>query len=229
MKPTIKPSILTAVALTLLAAGSTSANAEHSYRFHDKGAIASFESVDTTGCIVTGVFVQGSESYERIHPDPATSLYSVANVVISVFNQCTGLPLLEASGVAQIDDPEADDEFLVGVNLKQARLMIVTLPMVDALTNEGITVRVDLTWEESGQRVNDADFTRQRETSGMLFLSHFKGDYRPAVATGTVTATGTRNYTPPGNLTPQPSIEAQITKATQHDITVTPSSTQPGQ
>jgi hypothetical protein len=159
-------------------ASQVSAGAQHfRFQIRDRAANASFSSVDPSGCVETFVFVFGSNETVKDGPgSPATGPLAV--VQLSQFDFCNNT-LGEFFGITQ------DAAFEVSRQLDQAHLKAAIPGFVDETGVEAPAV-VDLTWTGAGELFSQTD--RQRvKFPGAMLTQWFKGTFRPAQISGTVT------------------------------------------
>ena len=125
----------------------------------------------------TFVFVFGSNETVKDAPGSPSS-GPLAVVQLSQFDFCNNT-LGEFFGIAE------DAEFEVSRQLEQAHLKAAVPGFVDETGVETPAV-VDLTWTGAGELFNQTD--RQRvKFPGSMLTQWFKGTFRPAQVSGTVT------------------------------------------
>jgi hypothetical protein len=186
------------------AASRVSARAASHLRFQikDRAANASFSSVDPSGCVETFVFVFGSNETMKEGPGkPSTGPLAV--VQLSQFDFCNNT-LGEFFGIAE------DAAFEVNRKLDQAHLKAIVPGFLDEAGVEAPAV-VDLTWTGAGELISETDRSRVKFPGSML-TQWFKGTFRPAQVSGTVTV-GKQN------LATDP-VDALIIRATQGSLEV---------
>lgn len=187
---------------TTAPAERVSAMAANHFRFQikDHAANASFSSVDPSGCVETFVFVFGSNETVKEGPGkPRTGPLAV--VQLSQFDFCNNT-LGEFFGIAE------DAAFEVSRKLDQAHLKATVPGFVDETGVEAPAV-VDLTWTGAGDLFSETDRSRLKLPGSML-TQYFKGTFRPAQISGTVTL-GKQN------LATDP-VDALIIRATQGSL-----------
>jgi hypothetical protein len=172
------PSGLGAEAPSAAAArGSTRAASHLRFQIKDRAANASFISVDPSGCVETFVFVFGSSETVKQGPGkPATGPLAV--VQLSQYDFCNNT-LGEYFGFAE------DATFEVSRKLDQAHLKATVPGFLDETGVEAPAV-VDLTWTGAGELFSQTDRTRVKFPGSML-TQWFKGTFRPAQVSGSVT------------------------------------------
>jgi hypothetical protein len=172
------------------------------FQIKDRAANASFSSLDQSGCVETFVFVFGSNETVKQGPGaPATGPLAV--VQLSQFDFCNNT-LGEYFGIVE------DAAFEVSRKLDQAHLKATVPGFLDETGAEAPAV-VDLTWTGAGELFSETDRTRLKFPGSML-TQWFKGTFRPAQVTGTVTV-GKQN------LAADP-VDALIIRATQGSFEV---------
>jgi hypothetical protein len=187
---------------TTAPASRVSAGAANHLRFQirDRAANASFSSVDPSGCVETFVFVFGSNETVKEGPGkPGTGPLAV--VQLSQFDFCHNT-LGEFFGIAE------DAAFEVSRKLDQAHLKATIPGFLDETGVEAPAV-VDLTWTAAGELFSQTDRSRVKFPGSML-TQWFKGTFRPAQISGTVTI-GKQN------LATEP-VDALIIRATQGSL-----------
>ena len=189
---------------TTAPAARVSARAANRLRFQikDRAANASFSSVDASGCVETFVFVFGSNETVKEGPGkPSTG--PLAFVQLSQFDFCNNT-LGEFFGFAE------DAAFEVSRKLDQAHLKATVPGFLDETGVEAPAV-VDLTWTGAGDLFSQTDRSRVKFPGSML-TQWFKGTFRAAQVSGTVTV-GKQN------LATDP-VDALIIRATQGSLEV---------
>ena len=165
-------------AATPASAARVSARAAH-FRFQikDRAANASFSRVDPSGCVETFVFVFGSNETTKQGPGkPSTG--PLAFVQLSQMDFCNNT-IGEFFGFAE------DAAFEVSTKLDQAHLKATVPGFLDETGVEAPAV-VDLTWTGAGELFSQTDRSRVKFPGSML-TQWFKGTFRPAQVSGTVT------------------------------------------
>ena len=160
-------------------AARVSARAASHFRFQikDRAANASFSSVDPSGCVETFVFVFGSNETTKEGPGkPNTGPLAV--VQLSQMDFCNNT-IGEFFGFAE------DVAFEVSTKLDQAHLKATVPGFLDETGVEAPAV-VDLTWTGAGELFSQTDRSRIKFPGSML-TQWFKGTFRPAQISGTVT------------------------------------------
>jgi hypothetical protein len=189
---------------TTAPASRVTAQAANHLRFQikDRAANASFSSVDPSGCVETFVFIFGSNETVKEGPGkPSTGPLAV--VQLSQVDFCNNT-LGEFFGIAE------DAAFEVSRKLDQAHLKATVPGFLDETGVEAPAV-VDLTWTGAGELFSETDRLRVKFPGSML-TQWFKGTFRPAQVSGTVTV-GKQN------LATDP-LDALIIRATQGSFEV---------
>jgi hypothetical protein len=187
---------------TAVPASRATARAANLLRFQikDRAANASFSSVDPSGCVETFVFVFGSNETVKEGPGkPSTG--PLAFVQLTQFDFCNNT-LGEFFGFAE------DAVFEVSRKLDQAHLKATVPGFLDETGVEAPAV-VDLTWTGAGELFSQTDRSRVKFPGSML-TQWFKGTFRPAQVSGTVTV-GKQNL---ANVP----VDALIIRATQGSL-----------
>lgn len=189
MKTTIK--LLAVLALLAAAFGqhtTVSAGGGGSFNFRGPSALASFSSVDPSGCISTSVFVIASDAVLQDTPGQPTEA-TFASVSVFQYDACTGISLLDASGSTSLAEPD----FLVGTKLKSATLN-TTVRLFDYLSGESFDVSISLNWSASGPLTSQIS-TSHFHSSACIINTRSVGTLRSAVVSGNI-SNGRTNFTP---------------------------------
>ena len=101
--------------------------------------------------------------------------------------------------------------FAMASDLSTAHLTANIL-VVDDVNSRMVTVPVDLSWQANGDKVHGAGSLVNRER-GYVSVSTFNGEWRDAIATGTIEYYGE-------NMIPYPSMAAQIQNVKSGSLTV---------
>ena len=172
------------------------------YQIKDRAANASFSSLDPSGCVETFLFVFGADETVKQGPGkPATGPLAV--VRLSQYDFCNNT-VGEFFGFAE------DASFEVSRKLDQARLQ-ATVPGFFDETGVDAAAVVDLTWTGAGELFSETARSRVKFPGSML-TQWFKGTFRPAQVSGSVTV-GKKN------LAADP-VDALIIRATQSSFEV---------
>lgn len=152
---------------------------------------SSFITVDPTGCIVTHIIVDLTQTYEPL-----------GAVIIYGDNICTGVRLIDAYGYKYLER----SDFQVAGNLDSAAIY-TTLTVYDRVSQSSFDVDVDVTWTATTPMIRYVSNSLQRSPTYYTGMCHWieKQDYhkRDAQASGTV-------FNGKINLTPQPAVQAEI-------------------
>ena len=205
MKSTIK--LLVVIALMVAGFSQyTTASAGSIFKFRGQSADAFFSSVDPSGCTFTDVGAFPSEGVSQSPPGPGGSGSGVG-MFISVFDACTGTQLLAADGFASLADPD----FQVFGKLNAATLN-AEVPMFDYISGTPFNVSVNLVWI-GGSDISRQSFSSHFQSPGCKVYNRFRGTFRSAVASGTVSDGST-------NFTPEPSLGASIASVRSGDMSI---------
>jgi hypothetical protein len=164
---------------TTPSAARVSARAADHLRFQikDRAANASFSTLDPSGCVETFVFVFGSnETIKGGSGKPTTGPLAV--VRLSQFDFCNNT-IGEFFGITE------DAAFEVSRQLDQAHLKATVPGFFDETGAEAPAV-VDLTWTGAGDLFTETSRERVKFPGSML-TQWFKGTFRPAQVSGSVT------------------------------------------
>jgi hypothetical protein len=178
---------------------SAKAPSHFKLQIKDRAANASFSSLDPSGCVETFVFVFGSNETVKQSGKPATGPLAV--VQLSQFDFCNNT-IGEYFGVAE------DAAFEVGQKLDRAHLKATVPGFLDETGVEAPAV-VDLTWTGAGDLFSQTDRSRVKFPGSML-TQYFKGTFRPAQVSGTLTIGKTNLATDV--------VDALIVRATQGSL-----------
>jgi hypothetical protein len=184
------------------ARGSARAASHLRFQIRDRAANASFSSVDPSGCVETFVFVFGSdETVKENRGKPAAGPLAV--VRLSQYDFCNNT-VGEFFGFAE------DVTFEVSRKLDHAHLKATVPGFVDETGAEAPAV-VDLTWTGIGELFSETGRSRVKFPGSML-TQWFKGTFRPAEVSGSVTVGKQNLATGP--------VDALIIRATQGSFEV---------
>ena len=169
------------IGLSSAAGASASVDIEQS---SGDSALATFHSVDSSGCVITDTFVVGSVG--EIHDPPgAPAEFQGAGVAVSQFDQCQGLLLKAGLGGSHTVS------FTLARDLSSATLS-ATVPVDELVSGTHFNVSVSITWTGSGDAVHQVSNTLVR-VPGFTVHGHFNGTSRAAQAWGSV-SDGVTNY-----------------------------------
>jgi len=105
-------------------------------------ANASFDTLDSTGCIDTSAFVSATNGTTKMNNVPGSpEASSTASVGISQFNFCTGDDLFEAFASPIL----APGAFQINKTLTSATLNTST-DMTDSISGNTFTVQISISW-----------------------------------------------------------------------------------
>ena len=167
-------------------------------------AFATFQSTDSTGCIVTQVFI--GDSLETVHDPPGGPQYvPVLTVEVDQFNLCNQTALLSGQGITNTFTSS------IANNLSSASLS-ATVGLFDFISGNNLNnVTFNLNWTGTGD-VQHGSSVVHFNADGTTVIAHSIGAFRSGQASGTV-SDGTTNYTPlPDN---------SATFENNHDATIT--------
>ena len=170
------------------------------FQIKDRAANATFSSIDPSGCVETTVFVFGSLEATKAGPGKPTR-GPLAVVRVTLFDFCNAT-IGEYFGITE------DAVFEVGRQLDRAHLKASVPGFLDETGVEADAV-VDLTWVGAGDLFSETLRDRQR-FPGATLTQYFKGTFRPAQVSGTVTIGKTNHATAP--------LDALIIRATQGTV-----------
>lgn len=181
-----------------------SASAADIYKSKGTGAEALFSSVDPSGCIVTDVNVFARDETFQNPPGPGTPS-SWAYLYIFQYDFCNDVQLFYGEGFTYL----AEADFKVSRRLDSATLT-ATVSVYNYNTDSYSDVYVDLIWTGSG------GLTRQNShfkyhAPGCNINSRFKGSFRSAEASGSITDGST-------NFAPEPSWYANLFSVSSGDV-----------
>jgi hypothetical protein len=171
------------------ASASVAAKAVERFRFQlrERAAQAAFSSFDPSGCVETFVFVFGAEQAVKEGPGkPSTGPLAVVQQL--EFNFCTN-EIRELFGITE------DASFQVSNKLDEAHLQ-ATISGFDVVNGVEVPVVVDLAWAGAGELGSQSDRFRLK-LPGLMVTQWFKGTFRPAQVSGTVTVGGENIATNP--------------------------------
>jgi hypothetical protein len=173
------------------------------FQLREVGAAAGFFSIDPTGCVGTDVFVFGAERRLKSSPGKPTE-GPLAVVQVFQIDFCSGTLLRDVVGVTEDASLGVDR-----AKLAEARLQ-ATITGTDFITDTEVQVEVDVTWAGTGDLAFSSQQARFRQP-GFLLRFSFKGSFREATASGTVSLTGE-------NLTPEPAFFADLFRARSGEL-----------
>src|SRR5215471_3548831 len=129
-----------AFALALASLLPAKASAGSIFHFSGKEADGYFSALDSTGCINIFAYIQALNGKVQTPPGPGTRGVSVF-VILSQYNYCTGVDLVEASGYSEL----STSNFSVGGNLGSASLT-TTIDVFDYISNTSYPISINLSW-----------------------------------------------------------------------------------
>lgn len=152
-------------------------------------AAADFFSIDSTGCIFTGVTLSASNLISHSPPGPPSS-QAGAFVGISQFNSCTQTQLFSGTGSASF----TDSEFQIGTKLESATLN-TTISVCDSVSNSFVNISVNLSWACAVKPFYENAHMFSHFSDFILNVHTFGTTCDSASASGSV-SNGTTNFTP---------------------------------
>jgi hypothetical protein len=181
--------MVVAMALTIFGAhGTVSAGGGAEFRFQGESAIANFSSTDESGCIVTDVYLWGSDAVMTSTPGQS-SPNSSAYVLIDRYDECSETQLFRADGWTEL----SDSDFQVAKKYASARLN-TPITVYDDESGDSFEVQLDLIWTADGPLSRQKTHTTSN-TPGCVINARRNGSIRHAQVSGTV-SDGVTNYTP---------------------------------
>jgi hypothetical protein len=177
------------------------------FSFKGLFAEATFHSTDSSGCIVTNVFLGAvNDTIKQTgHPEQE----SMAGMFIGQSDLCKGAQLIDANGLAS---PLAADAFQINPHLTQATLN-TTIEVFDLVSETSFPVNVSMSWTGSGPTSPIKEHFHLK-SPGLKVNQHLEGIFRNATASGSATAAGT-------NFTPEPVVSANMESDKSGDVTIT--------
>ena len=147
-------------------------------------ALATFHSVDSSGCVITDTFVFASAG--EIHDPPGGPAgFQVTGVAVSQFDQCQGLLLKTGLGTSN------NMSFQLARDMSSATLS-ATVPVDELVSGTTFNVSVSLNWTGTGDAVHQVSNSHER-APGYTAKTHFNGTFRAGQASGSV-SDGVTNY-----------------------------------
>ncbi len=175
-----------AVALTAAAAPAVAQNQTRTYMAQGRSAVATFESVDASGCILTSVFVSAAQG-SWFDPSTGRTTTQGVQIVISQYDLCSGhlVRCLASDWPSAVADVQIDPEL-------HSASVFGTVSMYDTYTWDVVNVDVALTWSGTGRSAQDACAVED-EAPGYHVTSQASGWLREATASGTISDGARRN------------------------------------
>jgi hypothetical protein len=174
------------------------------FRFNGSSVIASFHSLDLSGCIITDTFVFASAG-TIYSPPGGTDPSQVTGVSVSQFDQCAGGLTRAAVGST------SDVNFQIAKNLSSATLSGSFL-LDDVVAGTTLQVTVNLTWTGNGNTVHQVSHGHLH-LPGFVENDLFNGDMQDGQASGMISGAGE-------NFAAGASVSAQLQQDTVGSITV---------
>jgi hypothetical protein len=182
-------------------------------RVKGPGVSAFFLSWDATGCVQMDVPLFAYVDAVREVPEEPTSAPWL-DVFVSLFDRCTEQPLLVGEGITR------DFDLWVNPELTQATLKAPRVVLADQVTGEFVDLSLDLAWTGDGDLQAGAFGGPDRTIPGVLLITTLAQRWREGQATGTVLAEPTLVWPGTANLTPGPSVGAQVTEVQTGSVVV---------
>ena len=195
--------LLVALGFALTTTPAQAGDVTH-FSFNGRLAIAGFENVDTSGCIVTRVGVIAVDG--SIKADGQPPVASETSVTIDVSDVCTGDTLVAASGSRTL----ANGDFVMR-SLDSATLN-GSMEVSDKTSGTTFPVQLAVTWTGIGDVTRTKDQFQIIE-SGFVLNSHSDSSSRDATAIGTISAG-------PTNFTPDSAVSASLADVRSGEVTV---------
>jgi hypothetical protein len=167
--------------------------------------IASFESLDASGCVITDTFVFADSGIFNNPPPGGPTPSIVAGIGISQFDQCSGLLTIAAAG-------STDQVSLnIATDLSTATLT-GTIPVDEVVSGTTLYLTVNMKWTATADIVHQVSNSHVR-VPGFVAAAHFNGDLRDGLASGSVSGSGQE-------FTPGVSISAQFEQLVEGQVSV---------
>lgn len=184
----------------------TAASAEnYHYQFRGNSAYASFASSD--GCVVTWTDVSLYESRYHTPPGPPQQSAPGLGVYVISYDYCQYRYLNEIYSFAELPA----GSFSFGGGLQSAQVN-ATLEAYDYATGSTVPVTINVTWDGVGEASQSSSHNRW-SSPNYKAMWRSKGTVRDASASGSVVV-GTVN------MTPDPSVWANLSSAQSGSITI---------
>ena len=198
MQKTLSAAVLT----VLLAVRAASGGTVEVQNFRGPTVDAFFASTDPSGCIGTDVLLSASGNLQG-----HSTAGSEATVIVDRFDTCNGTELLTAFGSVELGEGD-----LVETRRLTSAALTTNVEVLDLVSGTPLTLAIDLHWSGSGDLLTGTSHSHER-VGPFIFNSRFSGSFREAEASGSV-SDGTTN------LTPEPSLFADISFANAGQVTV---------
>jgi hypothetical protein len=182
-------------------------------RVKGPGVSAFFSSWDAAGCVQMDVPLFAYVDAVREVPEEPTSAPWL-HAFVSVFDHCTGQPLLVGEGITR------DFELWLNPELTQATLRAPRVAVGDQVTGTFVNLSLDLAWTGDGDLQTGAFGGPDRTVPGVLLITTLAQRWREGQATGTILAEPTLVWPGTANLTPEPSVWAQVTEVQTGSVVV---------
>jgi len=176
------------------------------FKFKGLSANTSFDSVDTSGFILSNLDVFTTEAMIQFSPGKKAPQSSTA-IFLSQYNLCTDTLLLAAEGVKDLAEPDLQ----ISSKLQGATLN-TTITMFDMLTGNTFDLSVDLSFLGVGPSSQQHSNIRFGDKVCRV-ISRFKGTFLVAEVAGTVSDGVT-------NFTPQSSFAGELISSKSRDMSI---------
>lgn len=194
--------VITALLVVLMSfarPGPVEARSTSRSSYKDQTAEATFSSIDSSGCIVTQVWVFATKNRSFISSGSKV-VQSDASITIFQFNQCVepNVVLLDASGGPALLGKK---DFKISDGLSRASLN-KTISVYDFVRNGTLDITVALNWNSVGPLSVQSNRTVFKSPSCTTMTTDRSAE-RPSTAWGIV-SDGITNYTP------EPTVETEL-------------------
>lgn len=187
MKTGIRLLTVLLLALTIIGQHTTASagGGTNNGHFRDLGADAYFNSTDSSGCIVTEVYLFTTQHYFQSPPGPGVE-GPFLSLQIFQYDICTGEQLINASGGTEAANIQVDKK------LNWATVS-ATVNVWEDVSQTFQDIYLDVSWTATGPsyRIND---NFHFKSPGCHMMVRSNGIFRPATGWGSV-SDGTTNFT----------------------------------
>jgi hypothetical protein len=187
-----KPFLLAGLALAVLTLPAT-ARAAEVFHFRDLAARAEFFTTDQSGTS-TDVFVQAFKERFQHPPGPPepTGPFLVISIAKFNFSQQDSQQCFSVLMSAFAFVPITEQNFQIDRKLGSASLTASGIELFDIVSQTSFSVDIDLNWTANGDAAQVTDNFHLR-VPGFSIGDHFKGTFRPAAVSGSI-SDGTTNF-----------------------------------
>ena len=179
--------LTTAVFAAVSAVNAHAAAQIQVFRTSGNSVMASFHSLDASGCVITDASVFASDGTILTSPGEDLFRFRALGYATSQFDQCRQLLLLTGLGLTGAVN------FQIAKDLTSATLS-GTIPMDEFVSGTTIQISVNVTWVGNGTTVHQVATSHER-VPGFVEDSHGNGDMQEGGAAGVITD-GTQNFAP---------------------------------